>query len=396
MSVTTDFDIRLVSSDEPANITLSAYAFQDSPRKLTNEDWHRGKYLADSRTLMSFDGDTPVAKATTHMMTLNVRGRVLPMGGVGGVASMPAGRRGGRVRALMLRSFEQMREDGQPVSTLYPFRESFYERLGFVSFPCPKFATVDPANLAPLVRMECAGSTEHRLIADGFDQWAGFLETYQTESHGFAMQPPSRLEGVRDQNSWWLVLVHEGEEITGAMTYRITGHLGVMRVETFLSRTTSARYQLLGWIARHVDQVEKARIRVSPDEMPEFWFRDLDDAIRTDGEDSWGAPMGRIISIDGLTGIGAGDGEVTVEIADEQCPWNAGVWTLRGSGGVLEVQAGGTPSGNITIQGLSALLFNGLDTAILPFRGWGEVEMAASVQLRALFPPAMPYLHEQF
>lgn len=396
MATTTAFDIRLVSPDEPANITLSTYAFQDSPRTLTDEDWNRRRYLADSRILMSFDGDTPVAKAATHAMTMNVRGQVITMGGVGGVASMPAGRRGGRVRALMLGSFEHMREDGQPVSTLYPFRESFYERLGFVSFACPKFATLNPAHLASLLRIECPGPIEHLLIADGFERWVAFLEACQAELHGFAMQPPSRLEGVRDQNAWWLVLVHEGEEIAGAMTYQIVGHPRVMRVETFLARTVPARYQLLSWIARHVDQVEQARIRVSPAEMPEFWFRDLDDAIRTDGEDSWGAPMGRIISMDGLTGIGAGDGEVTVEVTDEQCPWNAGAWTLRGSGGVLEVQPGGAPSGIITIQGLSALIFNGLDPAVMLFRGWGEPDAGTSAQLRALFPPALPYLHEQF
>jgi predicted acetyltransferase len=398
MSVTTDFDIRLVGPEDPAYITMALYAFSESPSTLDDDDKDYHKYLSRARIFMSYDGAAAVAKVGTHPMTINVRGSVLPMGGVGGVASMPAGRRGGHVRALMTRAFEQMREDGLPVSTLYPFRESFYERLGYASFPAPKFVTLNPTDLVPLLRTARTASAEHMMIADGFDRWVEFLQTYQEEHHGFALQNATRMASIRDENKRWLTLVREGSEITGAMTYNITGHGHghTMKVRTFLARTVAARYQLLEWIGRHADQVEKARIRVSPEEAPELWYRDLNDAIQTDGEDSWGPPMGRIVSLGRIAGIGAGDGEVTVEIADEQCPWNTGVWTLRGSGGTLQVEQGDVPLATLTIQSLSALIFNGIDPDILPFRGWGNLDAEASAQLRSLFPPAAPFLYEEF
>ena len=43
----------------------------------------------------------------------------------------------------MEKSFEYMREDGQPVSGLYPFRESFYQRLGYAGWVRPLWTKVN-------------------------------------------------------------------------------------------------------------------------------------------------------------------------------------------------------------------------------------------------------------
>lgn len=396
MNDTPSNDIRLVDASNPAWLELGTYAFESSPQDITAEDQAYIKAAAESRIFISYDGDIPLAQAIIHPMAMNVRGRVFPMGGVSGVASMPAGRRGGRIRGILTRAFAQMREDGQPVATLFPFRESFYERLGFVTMPSPKFVTLNPADLVPLLRMDHAGRAEHMRIADGFDRWVEFLRVYGQEHHGFSIANTARLETIRQRNRWWLILIKQGEETTGAMTYRLGGEDKPMTVHSFLARTVAARYGLLEWIARHTDQVPKARIRVAPAEQPEFWWPDLADAIQTDGEDSWGAPMGRIVSVEQLSGISAGTGEVALEISDPQCPWNEGTWTLRGAGGVLDVVPGGVAGMRLPIQGLSALLFNGLNPEVLRFRGWGDIDPAAGEHLRALFPPALPFLHEQF
>jgi len=395
---TTAYDIREVTPQEHADSRIGDYAFGASPHpprpEQDSDRWLR--YLEPMRLSISYDAGVPVAKAAIQPMTLNVRGSVLPMGGVGGVASMPAGRRKGHVRALMTHAFAQMREDGQPVSALYPFRESFYERLGYAGWTRPRYVTLHPADLQPLLRMEKPGTVEHMMIADGYDAWADFLRVYQAETHGFALRHPDNMASERDENRAWLVLVREGGEVTGAMTYRITGYIGSLIARTFFARTVAARYHLLDWIARHADQIKEARVKLPADVLPELWFRDLEAPTATNDEENWAAPMGRIVSVDGLSGVGAGDGEVTIEVTDEYCPWNSGVWTLRGVGGALEVAPGGTPTATITIQALSALLFTGTDPDVFPFRGWGTPDTETSARLRALFPPAVPYIHEEF
>src|SRR5699024_1400837 len=129
MTDTTSHDIRLVSADNLAWRELGIYAFEPSPRDITDEERKYAKSAAESRIFMSYADETPLAQVIVHPMTMNVRGQVLPMGGVSAVATMPAGRRGGRIRELLTRSYAQMRDDGQPVSALYPFKESFYERM---------------------------------------------------------------------------------------------------------------------------------------------------------------------------------------------------------------------------------------------------------------------------
>jgi len=396
MPKSTSFAIRQVPHDDPAKFLLSVYAFDASPREATDKDREQDKYLAGSKSFMSFDGETPLAKVGILPMTMNVRGKVLPMGGIGGVATMPAGRRGGRIRALMTRSFEQMREDDQPVSTLYPFRESFYERLGYVSFPAPIYLQVNPADLAPLMRLEHAATIEHMVIADGFDAWIQFLQVYQSTCHGFSLQGASNLAALKDRNKWWLTLVRENGDITGAMTYRIPGEYKPMHVGTFYATTVAARYRLLEWIGRHTDQIKKAQIPALPGEHPELWWHDMGDKVSTRGTDAWGAPMGRVVSIDGLAGIPVGDGDVTIAITDAAAPWNTGTWTLRGRNGVLDVEQGGTPTGSISIQGFSSVVFNGTDPETIRFRGWGDIGPEMAAQFRALFPPALPFLHEKF
>jgi hypothetical protein len=390
------FDIRQVSTAEYAGTGIGQYAFGASPEPSPENDNRGVDYLQAARLLVSYDAGAPMAKLCTHPMTINVRGSVVPMGGVAGVSTMPAGRRKGHVRALMTQAFGHMREDGQPVSALYPFRESFYERLGYAGWVKPRYATLHPAELQPLLRMDKPGTIEHMRIAGGYDAWVAFLRNYQADCHGFSLAHPTNMARLRDDDNVWLVLVREGDEITGAMTYRITGFIGSLIARTFYTRTVAARYQLLDWIARHADQVKEARVRIPADVFPETWFRDMEASTATIDKENWDAPMGRIISIDGLSGIDAGDGEVTIDVTDEHCPWNAGTWTLRGTGGTLEVSPGGTPTASLTTQGLSALLFTGADPDMFRYRQWGELDPTTAEALRALFPPAVPFLHEEF
>jgi hypothetical protein len=54
------------------------------------------------------------------------------------------------------------------------------------------------------------------------------------------------------------------------------------------------------------------------------------------------------------------------------------------------------PRANLSIQGLSALVYNGADPAMFAVRGWGDVDSSAANTLRQMFPPAFPVLNEEF
>ena len=395
-------EVRIVDPEEFSTFTVNHYAFGATPSE-PNADERRAwiRYAAKTTPVAAFVDGKPVATATFPAMTQNVRGAVLPMTGVGGVASLPEGRRQGYVRQVMAFGFGLMREGGVPVSTLYPFRESFYERLGYAGFPTPRYATLKPGDLAPLVRMPAGAGIEQLPMAEGFETWRSFLERLQGTVHGFSLKDVSNSVRLRDDNASWVALAREGTTVTGAMTFRITGYTGELRADTFYTTTSAARYGLLGWIGRHVDQVKTAHIKLGPQEFPELWYRDLAAQSSTVDADAWPAPMARIISVAGLNGIAAGAANIALDVSDELCPWNDGLWTLSGEGGRLAVspRAGllpGETACTLTIQGLSALVYCGHDPADFVYRGWGDPDPDAQAALRTLFPTAFPVLHEQF
>ncbi len=330
-------------------------------------------------------------------MTENVRGAVLPMGGVGGVASFPYARRKGHVRTMFGRIFELMHDRGDAVSTLYPFRESFYERLGYASMPQNRFVTVKPEQLTPILRLDLPGEVTQHGVEDCFDEWWAFSEQSQRERHGFALRERTMAERWRDDNEFWVAIVREEGAITGMMTFEITGYTQALRADTFYATTVAAQYQLLAWIARHVDQVSEAVIEVAADTSAELWSSDIGARTSTVDKNAWPAPQGRVISLEGLSGIGAGaDARIAVRIEDGHCPWNNGVWTLEGDSGALNVSSGGDAACTLTINGLCALVWRGADPGTFRYRGWGDPDAGAQKTLQALFPPAVPILHEQF
>lgn len=398
---TPEIDIRLLSVEESGNTIIPQYAFDASPRKPDPDRETTWPYLEGTRLPHAFDASgKAVARLAIYPQTMNVRGVLLTSGGVGGVSSLPSGRRSGMVRALMHRSFEYMREDGQAVSALYPFRESFYQRLGYASWIRPQWTTIDPAHLQPLLKINIPGETDWGVIAEKWGEWTGFLETFQRHTHGFTLSDEPRRNLPQHWNARWVVLVRENGQVTGGMTYRITGYGEKMIVSTFFTLTVDARYRLLEWIARHVDQVKEVHIQILPGSWPELWLHDVEAPIASRNEDAWAAPMGRIISVDGLTGIGAGDGRVTLELTDDACSWNTGTWTFHGAGGVLEIAAGGQAQASLSIQALASLVFNGTGPGSEPetfrYRGWGSVDVATADTLRAMFPPAQPFIYDQF
>lgn len=398
MSDKSPVDIRIVAPEDFVHLRVGAYAFGASPSKPDPEAaTARLKYFEHSTGFGAFDGSTALATASVLTMTENIRGKLMPMGGIGGVASLPEGRRQGHVRSLLTYTFEVMHERDIAVSTLYPFRDSFYERLGYAQFPQTRFAIIKPQNLAPLLRESLPGETTQVDIATGFDDWWGFQERLIAERHGFSLVNISRAQQLKDDNGSWVALVREDGVITGSMTFKITGYTKDLIADSFHYTTAAARYQLLAWVARHVDQVKQAVIELGPDEHPETWYRDIYAESSTENEHAWPSPMGRVISVAGLDGIAAGaDAAISFRLVDDFCPWNNDVWTLTGDGGRLQVQPGGDPVCHLTIQGLSALVWTGEDPATFGIRHWGDPDAAAQDTLSALFPPLKPELNEKF
>ncbi len=98
---------------------------REDPRSMQDIHWD-SQYAA-------FDGDdeTMLATMTVVPWTARFDGHGVPMGGIGGVASLPQHRRGGAIRACFAAALPDMYAGGTLLSYLYPFSTAFYRKFGY-------------------------------------------------------------------------------------------------------------------------------------------------------------------------------------------------------------------------------------------------------------------------
>jgi predicted acetyltransferase len=91
-----------------------------------------GRYGGLETVLVARGGaDQLLAACKIYRLTQHIGGIAMPMMGLAAVAVAPGARRQGLGARLCTRAMEAARERGDVISTLYPFRADYYERLGW-------------------------------------------------------------------------------------------------------------------------------------------------------------------------------------------------------------------------------------------------------------------------
>lgn len=374
---------------------LHRYAFYTSPPLDLSLYENQSSLYEDATVLGMYDDGDPVATVVSIPMTQNVRGKVLPMSGVAGVTSKPTARRKGYVKKLMQALFDHMHEQNLAVSMLYPFRESFYERLGYSLFTHIKSVKFKTADMKPLLSMELSGSVEYLNQAEGWRIAEAMLNESQQLTHGMGLFLPEPLKYLYGKDDHWLAVARDDDgEVIGVMAYKITAFWGTFEVSRFFVQNSLARYLLLQFIAKHVDQVHDVNLKRLPYDMhPETWFSDF--SVKGDPE-IWLTPMGRVVDIKQLSGIDVGNGDITLQINDPQCAWNNGIFRFSSVDGKLQIEPAQSPDATLTINGLSALIYGTHDLNDFQWRGWGTLSTEHIQILSKMFPKANPYLFALF
>ena len=375
--------------------SLTSYALHPSPPLTNKEEWKEIVRPRQGVTYIAlFEDHVPASGAAGTAMIQNVRGKLFDAHGIWGVATAPAARRNGYCRRVIAALLAAGRDDGQAFSTLYPFRESFYERMGYVTFPLPRIAKFAPSAVASLLARDLGGRVEHVLIGDGFDAYRDYMARLRLRTHGMGFFVYGDKVGAQ-RNRFWLALAMVGGEPAGMMLYDLKGEEEtkyLFRAIRFYYETSEARTLLLKWIARHVDQVDRVELWLSPAEQPETWLADMQ--VKTESDIR--APMGRVLDVARLGGMTTGPGRFAARIADPLCPWNEGVWQFETADGALRVDPGGPPDCDLAIQGLTALVYGTHDPDDFAIRGWGDPSPEVQAAMRGVFPRMVPHLHERF
>lgn len=342
----------------------------------------------------AFEDDTPASITVSTSMTQNVRGRLYPASGVWGVSTHPSARRKGYCRQAMANLLSAERDSGKAFSNLYPFRESFYERLGYVSFPLTKIAKLTPSSLSPALKMDLDGEIELKLIGDAYETYRAYLAEMRLHTHGMGFFD-SGDRAAANRNNLWVALAKFDGKLEGLMLYRIQGEEVTkfnFAAYRFYYQTSRARYLMLNWIARHVDQAEHVEIWLPADEFPEMWLADIQVKV----ESAIRASMNRVLDVAEIGGMDVGEGSFAARVIDPLSPWNEGAWHFESNGGKLQVTKTSKAESQLTVQGLTALIAGTHDPQDFLFRGWGDPDPALQSIQREMFPKMRPFLHENF
>ena len=387
--------IRPVVGDEMLEIAywMSSYAFKPSPPFPDKEE--RFEIMRSRKGIdyfCLFEDDAPAAVAASTPLTQNVRGKVYPISGIYNVVTHPSFRRNGYSRKILSALLSTVRDKGGAFTCLYPFRESFYERLGYITFPQLRIARFSPSTLKPLLKVDLAGEVEIIMIKDGYQAYRDWLYEMQPSVHGMGIFEYGNQAGAAANQSWVAIAKVEGQPV-GLMLYALKGEEVTrfnFRVQRFHYKNSLGKYLLLEWIARHIDQANQAEIWLPPFELPETWLADME--VQT--EPAWIPPMGRVLEIEKIAGLEVGDGSFTAQVSDPICQWNEGVWQFESANGVLAVNKGGSATCKLSINALSALVYGTHDASDFALRGWGNPPGDLQLAMRSMFPARLPYLHE--
>lgn len=385
--------IKRAETDEELDIVqdMTTYAFEPSP--MEKRDTTRREYTKVSAKYLLYEDGTPVSTLDVIPMMQNVRGKVFDMVGIAGVATMPEGRRKGYVKKLMKHSLVEARKNKQVFSTLYPFRQSFYGRFGYISFPHARVVDFSPSNLRQLSNVEVEGKVERVLAKDSVDRSFNYLKSYQEKTHGLSLFI-KQIAKVWEKSNFWISFAVVGGKDMGMLLYKTTGFEKSMNISGFFYHNANAKYVLLKHLSLHVDQFSKMSMRLFPGESPETWAYDM--KLKICSRDWVPSPMGRILDIRKIGGMQVGEGAINIKIVDEHCEWNNKVWQFRSNNGTLEVIEGGEEDITLTIHGLSAIVYGNYELEDFNFRGWGDVTKIQKDKILNLFPDLTPVMYEQF
>ncbi len=126
---------------------ISAYCFhnriddvegqREKIEKETCEDW--GAFTEDG---------TLAARIIRNQYEFFLDGTPVKVGGIGAVSTLPEYRENGAVREIFAKLLQAAYEDGEVLSTLYPFNQAFYRKQGYETVTFQNNYELDPALLS--------------------------------------------------------------------------------------------------------------------------------------------------------------------------------------------------------------------------------------------------------
>ena len=320
---------------------------------------------------------------------------VYDMGGIGGVATLPAARGKGYAGKLLSFTLEQMREHKQPLSSLFPFSWKFYRNYGYEWIGTErtykiKTASIPDSEETEYVRAARAGDTAAIVVcythyAHGY---RGMLKRKDNKWNGM-------LEDEPGQFTFTFVYERDGK-IEGYLMYR-DGSKEETGLRDFVCTSIRAYRGLLGLLRRHEMQTEAFKWS-APDNDP-LWSLYYHWDIETKTEPLMQA---RIVDVETAFAdwhpVTQSSGSAVFALHDANCAWNVGTWRVDYEGGRTAIQrTNSVPQISLDIQALSQAFYGAPTLPQLRDAGRVTVHDANGLNaLHTLLDGLLPFTNDGF
>ncbi len=121
---------KLTEKDRLSYRKICRYAFSASENNYEKLDWPPDD-MPINRFYGAFDNDVLIAGSGIIPFEIKVRSKTFKMGGVDGVATKPEFRNRGVIREIFKQIYQDLYKNKIPISVLYPFKISYYEKLSY-------------------------------------------------------------------------------------------------------------------------------------------------------------------------------------------------------------------------------------------------------------------------
>ena len=303
-------------------------------RRATAEDAARARPSVEvDRALAAFDGEAIVG--TTHALSveLTVPGGACPTALVDMVGVLPTHRRRGVLTRMMERQLSDIHERGEPLAALTASESVIYGRFGYGIVSMHEEWSIDKEHSELAARIEPQGRMR---FVDGEDAKAPVLEVYlgvTSQRPGMVRYRPGSYEtflagGGHGQapGAVFRVVYEEDGRPLGYAKYR-TGD-DMLEVQELMGLTPSAWAALWGYCLG-MDLTTGTTASRRPVDDPLLWM--LADPVRLQ-RSVMDRMWLRIVDVGPALErrqYGA-EGRLVLQVTDEFCPWNDGVYVLEG------------------------------------------------------------------
>jgi predicted acetyltransferase len=293
------------------------------------------------RALAAHDGDRMVGNAAIISFDLTVPGGTLPAAGVSAVGVQPTHRRRGILREMMRRQLEEVHERGEPLAVLWASEGSIYQRFGYGLATLGASIELERSRSAFRLPHEHAGSIRFVTREEAGKLFPPVYDRIQPSRVGFFTRSPAFWDSLFYDPERWrhgggpaFHVVHELDgTVDGYARYRIhddwemTGSKSRLLVMELMAEHAAAHLDLWRFLF-DVDLIATITGRFLAVDDPLLLAMAEPRRLRfTVGDALWLRVVDVAAALAGRSYVGSG--RTVIEVSDDFCPWNDGIWTLE-------------------------------------------------------------------